>query len=57
MIGSVVDLKTCAAGLLLLITFGQDGGDEAPLLHLITAILAEVSEEWETGRIYLQVDD
>ena len=31
--------------------------NEASLLRLVTAILAEVSEEWETGRIYLQVDD
>ena len=31
--------------------------NEASLLRLVTAILAEVSEEWETGRIYLQIDD
>ena len=31
--------------------------NEPSLLRLVTAILAEVSEEWETGRIYLQIDD
>ena len=30
--------------------------NEASLLRLVTAILSEVSEEWETGRIYLHVD-
>ena len=30
--------------------------NEASLLRLVTAILAEVSEEWETSRTYLQVD-
>jgi len=29
--------------------------NEASLLRLVTAILAEVSEEWETGRAYLQI--
>ena len=27
------------------------------LLRLVTAILSEVSEEWETGRIYLHIED
>jgi len=30
--------------------------NEASLLRLATAILAEVSEEWETGRIYLNME-
>ena len=30
--------------------------NEASLLRLVTAILSEVSEEWETGRIYLHVE-
>ena len=31
--------------------------NEASLLRLVTAILSEVSEEWETGRAYLHVED
>ena len=31
--------------------------NEASLLRLVTAILAEVSEEWETGCTGLQIDD
>ena len=27
--------------------------NEASLLRLVTALLAETSEEWETGKIYL----
>jgi len=30
--------------------------NEASLLRLTTALLAEVSEEWETGRIYIRMD-
>ena len=30
--------------------------NEASLLCLATAVLAEVSEEWESGRIYLRMD-
>ncbi len=30
--------------------------NEASLLRLATAILVEVSEEWETGRIYIRMD-
>ena len=30
--------------------------NEASLLRLVTAILSEVSEEWETGRIYLHME-
>lgn len=30
--------------------------NEAALLRLITAILAEVSEEWESGRKYLTIE-
>jgi len=30
--------------------------NESSLLRLATAILAEVSEEWETGRVYLNMD-
>ena len=30
--------------------------NEASLLRLVTAILSEVSEEWETGRIYLSME-
>jgi len=31
--------------------------NEASLLRLASAILAEVSEEWETGRIYIRMDN
>ena len=31
--------------------------NEASLLRLVTAILAETSEEWETGKIYLNMDN
>ena len=31
--------------------------NEASLLRLVTAILSEVSEEWETGRVYLHIED
>ncbi|MGB4100158.1 MAG: transposase, partial [bacterium] len=30
--------------------------NEAALLRLVTAILAEVSEEWESGRKYLIIE-
>lgn len=30
--------------------------NEAALLRLVTALLAEVSDEWETGRIYLRME-
>ena len=30
--------------------------NEASLLRLATALLAEVSEEWETGRTYIRMD-
>ena len=30
--------------------------NEASLLRLVSAVLVEVSEEWETGRIYLRMD-
>ena len=30
--------------------------NEASLLRLATALLAETSEEWETGRIYIRMD-
>ena len=30
--------------------------NEASLLRLVTAILVEVSDEWETGRIYLNME-
>jgi transposase-like protein len=30
--------------------------NEASLLRLVSAVLAEISEEWETGRIYLTMD-
>lgn len=31
--------------------------NEASLLRLVSAILAEVSDEWETGKIYLNVEN
>lgn len=31
--------------------------NEASLLRLVSAVLAEISEEWETGRIYLTMDN
>ena len=30
--------------------------NEASLLRLVSAVLVEVSEEWETGKIYLCMD-
>ena len=30
--------------------------NEAPLLRLVSAVLAEVSDEWETGKRYLNTD-
>ncbi|MEE8467906.1 MAG: transposase, partial [Planctomycetota bacterium] len=30
--------------------------NEASLLRLVSAVLVEVSEEWETGKIYLSMD-
>jgi len=30
--------------------------NEAALLRLVTAILAETSDEWETGKIYLNME-
>ena len=30
--------------------------NEASLLRLITALLTEISEEWETGKIYLNMN-
>jgi len=30
--------------------------NEASLLRLVTAILSEISEEWETGRVYLHIE-
>ena len=31
--------------------------NEASLLRLVSAVLAEISEEWETGRVYLTLDN
>ena len=31
--------------------------NEASLLRLVTALLAETSAEWETGKIYLNMDN
>jgi len=31
--------------------------NEASLLRLVTAILMEISEEWETGKIYLNLKE
>ena len=31
--------------------------DEASLLRLVTALLAETSEEWESGKIYLNMEN
>lgn len=30
--------------------------NEASLLRLVTAVVIEISEEWETGRIYLNMN-
>jgi hypothetical protein len=30
--------------------------NEASLLRLVTAVLTEVSEEWETGKVYLNME-
>jgi putative transposase len=29
---------------------------EASCLRLVTAIIMEISEDWETGRVYLRLD-
>ena len=31
--------------------------NEASLLRLVTAVLMEISEEWETEKIYLQMEN
>jgi transposase-like protein len=31
--------------------------NEASLLRLVTALLAETSEEWESGKIYVDMED
>ena len=31
--------------------------NEASLLRLVSAVLAEISEEWETGRVYLTLEN
>jgi len=31
--------------------------NEDSLLRLVSAVLSEISEEWETGRIYLNMRD
>jgi transposase-like protein len=31
--------------------------NEASLLRLVTALLAETSEEWESGKIYLNMEN
>ena len=31
--------------------------NEASLLRLITALLTEISEEWETGKTYLNMEN
>ena len=31
--------------------------NEASLLRLVSAVLMEISEEWETGKIYLNMND
>ena len=31
--------------------------NEAACLRLVSAILMEISEEWETGKVYLTIDD
>lgn len=31
--------------------------NEASLLRLVTAVLVEISDEWETGKVYLNVED
>ena len=30
---------------------------EASVLRLVTAVLVETSDEWETGKIYLNMED
>ena len=30
--------------------------NEASCLRLVTAVVMEISEEWETGRVYLRLD-
>jgi transposase-like protein len=30
--------------------------NEASLLRLVTAVIAEISEEWESGKIYLNME-
>ena len=30
---------------------------ESSLLRLVTAVLIEISEEWETGKVYLQIKE
>ena len=39
--------RTCVAGLF---------PGEASLLRLVSAVLSEISEEWETGKIYLSTE-
>jgi transposase-like protein len=31
--------------------------NEPSLLRLVSAVLAEISDEWETGRIYLTIEN
>jgi putative transposase len=31
--------------------------NEVACLRLVSAILMEISEEWETGKVYLAIDD
>ena len=31
--------------------------NEASLLRLVTAVLMEISEDWETGKIYLNMEE
>ena len=31
--------------------------NEASLLRLVSAVLTEISDEWETGRVYLTLQD
>jgi hypothetical protein len=33
---------------------GDHRGSESSLLRLVTGVVIEISEEWETGKIYLQ---
>ena len=30
--------------------------NESSLLRLVSAVLAEISDEWETGRVYLNIE-